>query len=185
MAQRGAAAPGAPAAATEPLPAGVTPTADARRLLSRDTLRALVQHVLGEQARALGLARGACLPLRLRNPDFPRHAPFLPRPAFLSDAQVAPEVEELLLDVGDDFLEHVAAGSAALARHRGAAMLEASDVRLHVERVWNMPLPGHGADEVEPMRLAGETETHRARLAAVRRTAAFHAAASEGAGQGR
>jgi transcription initiation factor TFIID subunit 12 len=89
--------------------------------------------------------------------------------------------------VGDDFLEHVAAGSAALARHRGAALLEASDVRLHVERVWNMPLPGHGADEVEPMRLAGETETHRARLAAVRRTAAaaFHAAASEGAGQGR
>ncbi len=104
------------------------------------------------------------------------------RPVFtlVSPLQVAPEVEELLLDVGDDFLEHVAAGSAALARHRGSAMLEASDVRLHVERVWGMPLPGHGADEVEPMRASGETETHRARLAAVRRTAAaaFHAAAS-------
>ena len=52
MAQRGAAAAGGPASAAEALPAGVTPTADARRLLSRDTLRALVQHVLGEQARA-------------------------------------------------------------------------------------------------------------------------------------
>ena len=117
-----------------------------------------------------------------------RAAPPSPRSAASFHAQVAPEVEELLLDVGDDFLEHVAAGSAALARHRGSAMLEASDVRLHVERVWGMPLPGHGAEEVEPMRVAAETEAHRARLAAVRRTAAaaFHAAAAtEGAGQGR
>ena len=186
MAQRGAAAPGGPAAAAEPLPAGVTPAADARRLLSRDTLRSLVQHVLGEQARALRPPRGACRPPREPNPDFPLRAPF----SSLSGTQVAPEVEELLLDVGDDFLEHVAAGSAALAKHRGGALLEASDVRLHVERVWGMPLPGHGADDVEPMRVAGETETHRARLAAVRRTAAaaFHAAAAtdgQRAGQGR
>ncbi len=58
---RGAGAQGA-AAAAEPLPAGVTPAADARRLLSRDTLRALVQHVLGEQARPCPGPRGPPMP---------------------------------------------------------------------------------------------------------------------------
>jgi len=37
----------------------------------------------------------------------------------LQTKDVPPEVEELLLDVGDDFLEHAAAGAAALAKHRG------------------------------------------------------------------
>jgi transcription initiation factor TFIID subunit TAF12 len=91
---------------------------------------------------------------------------------------VSPEVEELLLDIGDDFLEHVAAGSAALARHRASGVLEASDVRLHVERVWGMPLPGHGAEEVEAHRPAAEVDAHCARLLAVRRTLAAAAAAA-------
>ena len=69
---------------------------------------------------------------------------------------VSPGVEELLLDVGDDFLEHVAAGAAALARHRGGDSLEAEDVRLHCERVWGLPLPGHGAGTVLPGRIDGE-----------------------------
>ena len=90
------------------------------------------------------------------------------------------------MDVGDDFLEHVAAGSAALARHRGSATLAAADVRLHVERAWGMPLPGHGSEEVEAARPAAETEAHRARLLAVRRTlaAAAHAAAAGAAPPG-
>ncbi len=91
-------------------------------------------------------------------------------------------MEELLLDIGDDFLEHCAAGSAALARHRGSAVLEAADVRLHCERVWGMALPGHAGEEVEPHRGGGETEAHLARLLAVRRTlasAAAHAATAD------
>lgn len=96
----------------------------------------------------------------------------------LDRAQVSPEVEELLLDLGDDFLEHTAAGAAALARHRGSAVLEASDVRLHVERAWGMPLPGHGGDELEAHRPAVETDAHKARLLAVRRTLAAAAAAA-------
>ena len=106
---------------------------------------------------------------------------------------VSPAVEELLLDVGDDFLEHVAAGAAALARHRGGNTLEAEDVRLHCERVWGLPLPGHGADTVQAGALSGEASgcvappaachlvcaashslggyrAHTARLAAIRRT---------------
>jgi hypothetical protein len=55
-----AAPPAAPAAPpSAPLPPGVTPLAENRRLMSRDTLRALVAHVLQEQARP---SRGAAKP---------------------------------------------------------------------------------------------------------------------------
>jgi transcription initiation factor TFIID subunit 12 len=59
-----------------------------------------------------------------------------------------------LLDAGDDFLESIAAGAAALAKHRKSDTLEASDVRLHVERVWGMQLPGAGSELVGPPRRA-------------------------------
>lgn len=90
----------------------------------------------------------------------------------VSRNQVPPEVEELLLDVGDDFLEHVAAGAAALARHRGSDTLDAEDVRLHCERVWGIPLPGHGSKEVkaQPLESKQASASHNARLAAIRRT---------------
>jgi len=88
----------------------------------------------------------------------------------VSRNQVPPEVEELLLDVGDDFLEHVAAGAAALARHRGSDTLDAEDVRLHCERVWGIPLPGHVEVKAQPLEAKQPSASHNARLAAIRRT---------------
>ena len=58
----GAALPSA-AVPGPPLPPGVTAAAEERRLLSRDTLRALVQHVLKEQARARVIRWAAALQL--------------------------------------------------------------------------------------------------------------------------
>lgn len=86
--------------------------------------------------------------------------------------EVSPETEELLLDVGDDFLESVALGAAQLARHRGGDSLEAADVRLHLERVWGIALPGHGSDAVQPAAVPVATPQHAAKLAAVKRTMA-------------
>lgn len=82
-------------------------------------------------------------------------------------------MEELLLDVGDDFLEHVAAGAAALAHHRASDTLDAEDVRLHCERVWGMPLPLPGPHSVVARSATAASDpspAHTARLAAIRRT---------------
>lgn len=100
--------------------------------------------------------------------------------------EVSPETEELLLDVGDDFLESVAHGAAQLARHRGGDTLEAADVALHLERVWGMSLPGHGAagggdagaaQQLQQQQM-GASPAHAARLAAVRRSMAAASAAA-------
>jgi transcription initiation factor TFIID subunit TAF12 len=135
--------------------------------VSRATLHALIKQTLGVES------------VRGRSPA-ERAGPSAHTRALLSapSRQVPPEVEELLLDVGDDFVEHCAAGAAALARHRGSDTLDASDVRLHVERVWNLPLPGHGGDDLHRAATASETQPHAARVAAIRRTlaAATHTA---------
>lgn len=91
-------------------------------------------------------------------------------------------MEELLLDVGDDFLEHATAGAAALAKHRGSDTLDACDVRLHVERVWGMPLPGHGDSAVLTKRPAPTelAEAQAARLAAVKKAVAAAASGASG-----
>jgi transcription initiation factor TFIID subunit 12 len=154
------------------LPPGVTKEGEDRRLLQRVTLRELIKRTL--------------------NADTARFMTrFIEYPAAHA-SQVPHEVEELLLDVGDDFLEHTTAGAAALAKHRGSDTLDASDVRLHVERVWGMQLPGHGGSGLLTKRAAPErcgpasrgaqasrltpvhfcSDAHAARLACIKRTVA-------------
>ena len=57
------------------------------------------------------------------------------------------EVEELLLEMTNDFIERVVTFSCQLAKHRGSQVLEAKDVQLHLERNWNIRVPGAGRDE--------------------------------------
>ncbi|XP_070564758.1 transcription initiation factor TFIID subunit 12-like [Ptychodera flava] len=84
--------------------------------------------------------------------------------------QLDEDVEELLLQIADDFVESVVTAACQLAKHRKANTVEVKDVQLHLERNWNMWLPGFGTDEVRPYKKSTTTEAHKQRLALIRKT---------------
>ncbi|EJD52458.1 hypothetical protein AURDEDRAFT_82059 [Auricularia subglabra TFB-10046 SS5] len=63
------------------------------------------------------------------------------------NVKIDPEVEDLLLDVADEFIDSVANFSCKLAKHRGGDALEVRDLQLHLERNHNIRIPGFASDE--------------------------------------
>ncbi|XP_049843998.1 transcription initiation factor TFIID subunit 12-like [Schistocerca gregaria] len=82
--------------------------------------------------------------------------------------RLSDEVEDVLLELADDFVEATVRAACLSARHRRSAVVEARDVQLHLERHWNMWLPGFGTEEVQPYAPAAEGEAHRRRMELVR-----------------
>ncbi|XP_058452007.1 transcription initiation factor TFIID subunit 12 isoform X1 [Malaya genurostris] len=83
--------------------------------------------------------------------------------------QLDEEVEELLLQIADDFVENTVNAACLLAKHRKVSKVEVRDVQLHLERNWNMWIPGFGTDELRPYKRATVTEAHKQRLALIRK----------------
>lgn len=81
-----------------------------------------------------------------------------------------PEVEDILVDIAEDFVESITTFGCSLAKHRKSSTLEAKDVLLHLERNWNMALPGFGGDEIRAYKKPLVNEIHRERLAAVKKS---------------
>ncbi|XP_055903813.1 transcription initiation factor TFIID subunit 12-like [Eupeodes corollae] len=103
--------------------------------------------------------------------------PILSKPRLLelvrevdATAQLDEDVEELLLQIADDFVEDAIKSTCAYAKHRKVSKVEVRDVQLHLERKWNMWIPGFGTDEVRPYKRASVTEAHKQRLALIRKT---------------
>ncbi|XP_011560050.2 transcription initiation factor TFIID subunit 12 [Plutella xylostella] len=84
--------------------------------------------------------------------------------------QLDEEVEEMLLQLADDFIDTTLNAACALAKHRHAPTVELRDVQLHLERQWNMWIPGFGNDELRPYKRSTVTEAHRQRMALIRKT---------------
>ncbi|PVD29041.1 hypothetical protein C0Q70_11638 [Pomacea canaliculata] len=84
--------------------------------------------------------------------------------------QMDDDVEEVLLQIADDFIENVVTSACQLAKHRKSSTLEVKDVQLYLERNWNMWVPGFGSEELRPYKKAAVTEAHKQRMALIRKT---------------
>lgn len=87
-----------------------------------------------------------------------------------------PDVEDVLLDVADEFIESVIAFSCRLAKHRKTDTLGVQDVKLTLEREWNIQVMGFADEKIDSKkRITKEgNKDHKAKLAAVNTAKSLH-----------
>ncbi|XP_073143835.1 transcription initiation factor TFIID subunit 12 isoform X2 [Henckelia pumila] len=91
-----------------------------------------------------------------------------------------PEVEDILVDLAEDFVESITTFGCSLAKHRKSTTLEAKDILLHLERNWHLNIPGFGGDEIRIYKKPFISDVHRERLATIKKSAVAPAAQTGG-----
>ncbi|KAG7897118.1 hypothetical protein KL905_001525 [Ogataea polymorpha] len=74
------------------------------------------------------------------------------------------DVEDLLLDLADEFITSVTSFACRLAKHRKSESLDVRDVQLHLERNWNIRIPGYSSDDIRTVRKFIPTPSHNTKL---------------------
>lgn len=62
------------------------------------------------------------------------------------------DVEDLFLDLADDFVRNIVEFSGRLAKHRKLDRIDIRDVQLNLERNWGLRIPGYATDEIKAAR---------------------------------
>jgi len=74
------------------------------------------------------------------------------------------DVEELLLDLADEFVTNVTGFACRLAKHRKSENLDVKDIQLHLEKNWNIRIPGYSSDEIRSVRKWAPSAAHSQRI---------------------
>lgn len=80
------------------------------------------------------------------------------------------DVEEVLLDLADEFVASVTAFACRIAKHRKVDKVDLRDVQLHLERNWNIRVPGSMTDDLKAPRRWQPSAEYSLKLAEVEAT---------------
>ena len=62
------------------------------------------------------------------------------------------DVEDLLIDLADEFVTQVTSFACKLAKHRKVDLIDMRDMQLNLERNWGIRVPGYNLDEIKATR---------------------------------
>ncbi|CDS12919.1 hypothetical protein LRAMOSA05103 [Lichtheimia ramosa] len=81
--------------------------------------------------------------------------------------RLEPEVEEILMEAADEFIESVTQFACHLAKHRKSDTLQVKDLQLHLERNWNVRIPGFASDDIKSLKKPVIPASHQSKVSAV------------------